>query len=186
MFETNLREERLLPFEGAGAESTWILDLPKDFRQFDYNTIADVKLHVRYTARQGGAQMRDKAVEHLKELTGEANSSGLALLFSLKEDFPNEWYRFVTGTENFEAMVKRDHFPYFTQGKDITINAIQLHALKGEKLEPHTPPDLNFEALTTALNDKDKHAFELSLTPDGAVLERKNEALIFVIIRFSF
>ncbi len=28
MFETNLRDERFLPFEGAGAESTWKLDLP--------------------------------------------------------------------------------------------------------------------------------------------------------------
>ena len=34
MFETNLRDERFLPFEGAGAESTWKLDLPKDYRGF--------------------------------------------------------------------------------------------------------------------------------------------------------
>ena len=53
MFETNLRDERFLPFEGAGAESTWKLDLPKDYRAFDYDTISDVILHIRYTARQG-------------------------------------------------------------------------------------------------------------------------------------
>ena len=185
MFETNLREERLLPFEGAGTESTWKLELPKDFRQFDYDTIADVILHFRYTARQGGTQMRDKAVKHLKELIGEANSSGLALLFSLKQDFPNEWHRFVTGVENFKTIVKREHFPYFSQGKNITIDSIQLRAAKGEKLESHTPPGLDFGALTEALNDKDKQAFELSLPPDGAVLERKKEALIFLLIRFS-
>ena len=34
LFETNLRDERFLPFEGAGAESTWKLDLPKDYRSF--------------------------------------------------------------------------------------------------------------------------------------------------------
>jgi len=28
MFETNLRDERFLPFEGAGAISTWTLTLP--------------------------------------------------------------------------------------------------------------------------------------------------------------
>src|SRR5262245_29259136 len=28
MFEVNLREERFLPFEGAGAESTWKIELP--------------------------------------------------------------------------------------------------------------------------------------------------------------
>src|SRR6266704_2961333 len=53
MFETNLRDERFLPFEGAGAESTWKLDLPKDYPAFDYATISDVLLHIRYTARQG-------------------------------------------------------------------------------------------------------------------------------------
>ena len=58
MFETNLRDERFLPFEGAGADSTWKLELPADFRQFDYNTISDVILHIRYTARQGGSQLR--------------------------------------------------------------------------------------------------------------------------------
>ena len=29
LFEANLREERFLPFEGAGAESTWQLELPE-------------------------------------------------------------------------------------------------------------------------------------------------------------
>src|SRR5260370_31728250 len=47
MFEPNLRDDRLLPFEGAGAESTWKLDLPKDYPAFDYATISDVVLHVR-------------------------------------------------------------------------------------------------------------------------------------------
>lgn len=93
MFETNLREERLLPFEGAGAESTWKLELLAAFRQFDYNTISDVILHFRYTARQGGTQLRGKAVEHIQDLVGEANSAGLALLFSLKSDFSSEWHR---------------------------------------------------------------------------------------------
>jgi len=50
MFETNLRDERFLPFEGAGAESTWKLELPAEFRQFDYSSISDVILHLRYTA----------------------------------------------------------------------------------------------------------------------------------------
>ena len=32
MFETNLRDERFLPFEGAGAISTWSLSLPAELR----------------------------------------------------------------------------------------------------------------------------------------------------------
>ena len=53
LFETNLRDERFLPFEGVGAESTWKLDLPKDSPALDYATISDVILHIRYIARQG-------------------------------------------------------------------------------------------------------------------------------------
>lgn len=185
LFEANLRDERFLPFEGAGAVSAWKLELPKDFRQFDYDTISDVILHIRYTARQGGAQIRDKAVEHIRKIMSEADSSRLALLFSLKHDFPIEWHHFVTGSENFKTEVKRDCFPYFTRDNDITIDAVLLCAIKGGKLEPHTPADLNFGDLTEALNDKDKKAFGLSLAPDGAVLVRKKEANVFVAIKYS-
>lgn len=45
LFETNLRDERFLPFEGAGVKSTWKLELPVAFRQFDYNTVSDVIFH---------------------------------------------------------------------------------------------------------------------------------------------
>ena len=51
MFELNFRDERYLPFEGAGAISTWRLELPQAIRLFDYNTIADVVIHLSYNAR---------------------------------------------------------------------------------------------------------------------------------------
>ena len=38
MFETNLRDERFLPFEGAGAESTWKLDLPQGLSRLSTTT----------------------------------------------------------------------------------------------------------------------------------------------------
>src|SRR5262249_16203366 len=45
LFETNLRDERYMPFEGSGVISSWGLELPQLFQQFDYNTITDVILH---------------------------------------------------------------------------------------------------------------------------------------------
>ena len=51
MSETNLRDERYLPFEGAGVASGWKLELPASSHQVDYNTISDVILHVRFTSR---------------------------------------------------------------------------------------------------------------------------------------
>ena len=185
MFETNLRDERFLPFEGAGAISDWKLELPAAFRQFDYNTISDVILHIRYTARQGGAIFGSEAVNYIEELVAEANNSGLALLFSLRHDFSTEWHRFITGVDNFGATVKRDYFPYFTQGRDITINEIELHAIQNNQVQSHTPQGIVLADLTDALNDNNMGAFELSIPPDGEVLVREKEAQVFVLVKFS-
>lgn len=182
MFETNLRDERFLPFEGAGAESTWKLELPAAFRQFDYNTISDVILHVRYTARQGGTQLRDKAVKHTEALAGEASTSSLALLFSLKHDFPSEWHRFIIGNEVLKATVKKEYFPYFVQGKEITIDAIQLHAIQDDKMQSTTPQAVDLTALTEKLKNESK--FELSLAPDGTLV-RDQQGEVFLLFRYS-
>jgi Tc toxin complex TcA C-terminal TcB-binding domain len=179
MFETNLREERLLPFEGAGAESTWKLELPASFRQFDYSTISDVILHIRYTARQGGSQLQNKATEHLQEFLARANASGLALVFSLPHDFPGEWHRFVAGTADFTATVKRDHFPYFTLGTDIALTAVQY--AQDDKLEFVTPQGLDLPALTTKLNTDG--AFEMSLAPDAVLVN--DQANVVLLITYS-
>jgi hypothetical protein len=180
LFETNLRDERFLPFEGAGAISTWKLDLPKDYRAFDYNTISDVILHIRYTARQGVDPTKVKAA--LDNLFQEANRAGLALLFSLKHDFPGEWHKFVTGHANFAAIIERDHFPYFTQGRKITLDAVRLVAIKEGKLQFVTPAELDLDALTTALHDTG--AFQLSLAPDTSVLVRDDQALGFLLVGY--
>jgi hypothetical protein len=180
MFETNLRDERFLPFEGAGFESSWKLELPSAFRQFDYNTISDVIFHVRYTARQGGAQLREKAVAYLEDLISEAKTSDLTLLFSLSHDFPSEWHQFLAGGGNFSATVKRNYFPYFTQNRNITINAIQLHAVQAKKIKlfaEESDPAL----LTKNLNDKNMAAFTISW--EGDVLNSEHEA--FVLIKYS-
>src|SRR5260221_4407197 len=76
VFELNFKDERYIPFEGAGAISKWRLELPKDFRQFDYDTISDVVMHLRYTAVDGGDKLKAVAAEsvqayikHLEDLS---------------------------------------------------------------------------------------------------------------------
>jgi hypothetical protein len=101
LFELNFRDERYLPFEGAGAISTWRLELPAALRQFDYDTIADVVLHVRYTARDGGDALRDlvsnRLVAALNAMQVEQGRSGLFRLMNLRTDFGDEWHRFFYG-----------------------------------------------------------------------------------------
>ncbi|MEB3281216.1 MAG: hypothetical protein VKK42_20060 [Lyngbya sp.] len=181
MFETNLRDERFLPFEGAGAESTWKLELPQEFRQFDYNTISDIIIHLRYTSRQAGSQLGEKAVEYIRELMEEANTSGLVLLFSLQQDFPSEWHRFIHSDESdFQATVKKEYFPYLVQSQDISLNKIELYAIQGREIRPDTPEGINLENLTTNL--KDIGQFELSLSRNQVALDGKP---VFVLLRYS-
>src|SRR5205085_2883746 len=61
MFEVNFRDERYLPFEGAGVISMWRIDMPRDCNAFDFETISDVILRINYTAREGGASLQKAA-----------------------------------------------------------------------------------------------------------------------------
>lgn len=54
LFEVNLHDDRFLPFEARGAISMWSLAMNPADNAFDFSTITDVVLHVRYTARGGG------------------------------------------------------------------------------------------------------------------------------------
>jgi hypothetical protein len=126
--------------------------------------------------------MIDFADHNLQHLVQEANASGLALSFSLQHDFLGAWHRFVAGTADFTATVKRDHFPYFTLGTDIVLSAVQLYAIQDNQLEFVTPQGLNLLALTEKL--KTDGACDISLAPD-AVLVRNDQANVFLLIQYS-
>ncbi len=131
LFEVNLHGERFLPFEGAGAISTWTLDLPSDLRQFDYDTISDVIMHLRYTARQGGGALKAGAVDALKTRIGDQTESMLTRLFSMKHDFPDEWYE-LTDSEEGDLSIKLadKHFPYMVAALDRTPSAQETRLYK--------------------------------------------------------
>jgi hypothetical protein len=181
MFETNLRDERYLPFEGAGAISSWRVELPKEFRPFDYSTISDVILHVRYTARQGGDALRPQVVTELRDMFSTANASGLAMLFSLRHDFPTEWAAFANGTADFATTIRRNFFPYMVQNETLSADAIELYAAVNGKLAKRTiavPP-----AMSDDLNDAAAES-ALTVAPDASVLKR-TAADVFLVVRYS-
>ena len=181
MFETNLHDDRFLPFEGAGAESIWKLELPTDYPAFDYSTISDVILHLRYTARRGVEASKVSAA--LQELFQRAEQTGLALLFSLRHDFPNEWQEFVSGSGDFSATVQSTHFPYFTQSKPVTIVGLELYGT--DLTKPHAVADP--AQATTDLASR--HAFSVTAAPDppgpAQVLARSPDAEVFLVVRYA-
>jgi hypothetical protein len=130
VFDLSFRDERYLPFEGAGAVSDWTLQLPTALRPFDYRSIADVVLHVSYTALDDGA-LRTTVESQIEDtLTGMAASTGLFRLFSLRHDFPAAATQLFGGaTPQTSVELTAAHFPYLLRGRTITVTGIGLYLL---------------------------------------------------------
>ncbi len=121
-FELNFRDERYLPFEGAGAVSTWNLSLPKAKQAFDYTTISDVLIHISYTADYDDTfkgVVEANLIDALNKINGAGN--GFTRVFSLRNDFPNEWNILSLPANNADVILelKAEHFPYFANVDDI-------------------------------------------------------------------
>jgi hypothetical protein len=185
MFETSLRDERFLPFEGAGAISTWNLSLPAQLRSFDYTTISDVILHIRYTARQAGNPLAAQATKELTTTLDTAGQSSQALLFCLRYDFPTQWSAFVNGTGDFSLTLDKQFFPYWVQGaRELTIDALTLYADNAGTLASVTPAE-DLAALSAGLNSATGQA-ALSLAADAAVMTRDLSQQVFLVLQYHF
>jgi hypothetical protein len=155
LFETNLHDERYLPFEGSGVIGTWLLTLPGNNplgaggpRTFDYDTIADVVLHVRYTAREGGGLLKSKAIAHVigedDEGNGYAQLAGLTTrLFDIRHEFPTEWAAFMNSSGNALTLpVAYNHFPFWCRKTDgITVSSVLVCGTKAD--EDGADPKIN-------------------------------------------
>jgi hypothetical protein len=132
MFDLNFHDERYLPFEGAGAISRWRIDLPIETNAFDFNTISDIVLQIKYTAREGGSSLKDKANAALKDLLKDIENAPLARLFSLKHEFPTDWYRFLhpsdlaATSQTLTMDLSSDRFPFQFRGRKIEFNQVDL------------------------------------------------------------
>jgi Tc toxin complex TcA C-terminal TcB-binding domain len=125
VFELNFRDERYIPFEGAGAISKWRIELPKTFREFDYDLITDVVMHHRYTALDAGHKLGAVAAGSVDDyVAGKVDLSqdeGLFALFDLRHDFPNEWYKATQPPTGATERVMNlgdvyERLPFFTKG----------------------------------------------------------------------
>jgi hypothetical protein len=149
LFETNLRDERYLPFENSGVDSEWQLELPanpsqNDPTQFDYSTIADVILHIRYTARDAGAQLRAAALQQIKDLIDAAQAAGSVRLFSMRHEFPTEWAKFTAQTpganqrHELALTLRPEHYPFWSQGRLNSVVRVDLFAQSADDPAPAT------------------------------------------------
>jgi hypothetical protein len=139
LFESNLNDERYLPFEGSGAISRWRFELPTEVAQFDHDTISDVVLHVRYHAREGGLVLRSAATATLQERIAAATTVGSVRLISVRHEMPTEWARFaattVDSTEPLAPLtltLRAEHYPFWTrQMEEYVLHSVEVFASAG-------------------------------------------------------
>jgi Tc toxin complex TcA C-terminal TcB-binding domain len=187
MFETNLRDERFLPFEGAGAISSWTLTLPPKLRPFDYMSISDVILHIHYTAREAGDPLGSQAMKELTKMLAAAGQSSQALMFNLRYEFPSEWAAFAASTTaNFTATLRKDYFPYMVQSaRTLSVDKLTLYAESGGNVTPLTPQNLDLAVISAGLSGT-SGAATLTLPSDSSILTRDPLRQVFLVLQYSF
>jgi hypothetical protein len=105
LFELSDEDERYLPFEGRGAIGRWRLEMSPSANAFDLDSVADVVLHVRYTARfkqelRAAAALAAVLPPGALESAAERSPSPIAQthlsrLVSARHELPDAWYAFL-------------------------------------------------------------------------------------------
>jgi len=174
LFELNFRDERYLPFEGAGVDSNWQIEMPKDCNAFDFGTISDVIINLNYTAREGGKALGIEARKAAILPAGpkqqapgspslQPKQANLLRFFSLKHEFSNEWYRFLHPTagadkQTLQLDLIQERFPFLFRRRTIEVALVEIF-LKFKDIDdpdtftkdPHNPTPLGDYATTNAL-----------------------------------
>ncbi|KAH7089297.1 hypothetical protein FB567DRAFT_578970 [Paraphoma chrysanthemicola] len=129
VFELNFKDDRYVPFEGAGAVSRWQLQLPTHFRSWDYGSLADIVFTMRYTSREGGERLTSTASGAVKtfieSVEAAGRNQGLFAVFDLRSEFATEWARAANPPTPDDAIQGRtmqlknlqDRLPVFTRPK---------------------------------------------------------------------
>ena len=137
-----ITDVRYLPFENAGAISSWHLEMPQSNNEVDLSTVGDVVIHLYYTALDGGASLQQAA--QANNLANQP-TSGIKV-FSAQNDFAapsptianpypvTPWQAFlsppVSGADQVLTLsISPSKFPPWTRGKTITVTSLIVLAV---------------------------------------------------------
>ena len=133
-FEVNFRDERYLPFEFMGAVSRWRIELPIENNYFNMDTLSDLVLHLNYTAREGGDNLREAANECARR---HLPGAGLRF-FDVRRELTDAWQLFTMNASEREhredclpprklgLRLTRNMFPFLPGGRKIAVNGLEI------------------------------------------------------------
>jgi hypothetical protein len=170
LFQPDARDERYQPFENAGVIGTWQLQLPADPSKgeptsFDYATLSDAVLHLRYTAREGGEPLRAAAITDLKTRIENAGALGSVRLFALRQEFPSAWARYRSakaenGLRRLTVTLTAQHYPFWSEGAARTVHKAVLVVRASGPVQVAEPAGANSTDLV--LGDDKLYRIELA------------------------
>jgi len=138
----NITDQRYVPFENAGAVSSWHLEMPAANNELDLSSVGDVVLHLYYTALDGG--------DALKAAVQADNAANLPTtgikIFSALNDFAapaptvanpypvTPWQSFLAGPggggdQVLTLSISASKFPSWTRGKTIGVSGLAVVAV---------------------------------------------------------
>ncbi|WP_160717884.1 neuraminidase-like domain-containing protein [Chitinophaga solisilvae] len=100
LFTLNFDDERYLPFEGSGAISAWTLNLPPDTNRINFNSISDIIITVRYTAKNGGSNFANQVKGVYKSMQTPSGNYTKAKTFDLAQAFYSNWVKLFAAPVN--------------------------------------------------------------------------------------
>ncbi|MDP2310023.1 MAG: neuraminidase-like domain-containing protein [Pseudomonadota bacterium] len=136
LFSNDPGSPRYLPFERKGAISSWHLAFAnQEYRQFDWSSVSDVVLHLRYTARDGGEVYRADRLSALdfsalvggytSTTVGSNASTRYVIGLSAKRDDPDAWYKAQDEEANSITLrLGPERLPYFATGRVVTVKCV--------------------------------------------------------------
>ena len=134
-------------------------------------------LHVHYTARQGGAVLREAALKGLKSVLRAEVSAPQARLFSLRHEFPSEWSRLQrvaddNGDHRQAFSLNKARFPFMFRGSKVTIKKMQLLGAPAAAAAP---------AMKLTLSDPDGQPANLLLSNAIGDLVHRSADVLFEV-----
>ena len=162
---SNITDQRYLPFENAGAVSSWHLEMPELSNEIDLGTVGDVQLHLHYTALEGGEDLKQAAIA-----AAPAPTTGVAMFSALNDFKPawpptdadpypqTPWYAFIEppaagGQQLLNLSIPATRFPAWARTKGtLTITQIDVLAVSWGSTAFNLKPQGTLPNATIAMN----------------------------------
>ena len=144
MFQLNFDDPRYLPFEYAGAVCRLRLELPRENNHFDLDTLRDVVVHMRYTARDGGERLRAAARDCARDALPAAGTR----LIDARRETGGQWrvHHGKGGATQLLAMpLGRSMLPFLTGERQVEITSVEV-LFEADDARPSTHHTLTFFA----------------------------------------